>query len=481
MQRGPFAILHGLFSWSGEPSLLDLARSAPRIVVPHGALIVKLLLVYKSLVLGGLETLVVRVSNWFCERGDDVTIVLLGQGPLDCLLSQRVTIVNVGEMTRLFSRSAVASRCSGLVDQSYDAVLAFDPVSLWMSVFLSRYLKNDPRFLIGVYHPRIYFFEEPDPPFLKLARAVFDRYVADSSKYFMNEPTRREHERRFGRSFRDAAIVPLPVDVRRFELVARRPVPGRLVSVGRLTAFKSYNLFMIDVVEELTRRGHRVEWHVYGEGELEWLMRERIQQRHLERSIFLHGALPYPALETALESAYCFVGMGTALIEAGAAGVPSVPAIVGEGAMSYGFLPDLPYFAVGERLPSVPDIPVVDLLAQVLSMRANEYDSECRRTQVYCRAYSIETIGPSLSSLLEGQGGTCRRLREVPPSLRVLCQGYWIVRRVVFCGKDLVVRAVKAALPRPLYGWLQRCHRRRFAQGRLRAEGVSRSVAGNSR
>jgi glycosyltransferase involved in cell wall biosynthesis len=436
----------------------------------------RLLLVYSGLGLGGVETLIVRLSNWLADRGESVTLLLLGAGDLDGLLSPDVHILRLRGMAGLFRRRTIEACCPALLQGRYDAMLSFDPLSLWMSVFVAGHVQGNPRCATGVYHPRIYFFESPDTCFLKLARIVFDRYVSDASKYFMNDAVRNEHENYFGRTFQASRIIPIPIDAERMGQTKRSPTLGRFVSVGRLTAFKSYNLYMIDVIEQLLDRGHQVEWHVYGEGELKVIMLERIAQRKLSDRIILHGNIDYTSLRDAFEKAYGFIGMGTALLEAGAAGVPCIPAIVSERACSYGFLPDLPYYTVGEQLSGRHTIEVADLLERLLLMDPDEYRGECKRTQEYCGAYAMRTVGPAFLDLLANGAGTCEELRNVPRMLRATFQTQWYT----LCARRSMTNAAatlaKTLLPDALQGWLRDARRMASARKRLKAEDVDAEV-----
>lgn len=436
-----------------------------------------LLFIYGGLGLGGVETLIVKLSNWLSASGDKVTLLLGGSNELERLLSEKVKVHHFGDIQRLFYRGRLARITPGLCQNDFDAVVSFDPLSLWMSAFAVRYLRGEPAFLTGVYHPRIYFFEKPIPYITRLARIVFDRYVEDSSKYFMNEPVRDGNEKAFGRPFPKSSIIPVPVDVDRFTRMPRCPVHGRIVSVGRLVAFKNYNLYMIDLVGRLLERGHRVEWHVYGDGELESLMMERILERGLEKHVFLHGSLAYSDLETAFETAHCFVGQGTALLEAGAAGVPGVPAIACEDATSYGLLPELPYFTVGERLPDMPMIEVQELLERLLTMDEEEYEAECRRTQHYCRGYSIDIVGAMFRDVLLGSVGTCLTLRGMPNRWRVLFKMAWYSR--IFRGwtEIIVFSLAKKLVPARKHALLRLARRRKFARASLAAEGINQGVS----
>ncbi len=61
---------------------------------------------------------------------------------------------------------------------------------------------------------------------------------------------------------------PTPIDTSVFEPAVRKPKRGKIVSVGRIDVMKQYNLYMVDVVKELRRRGHDVTWSSLRHGRL---------------------------------------------------------------------------------------------------------------------------------------------------------------------------------------------------------------------
>lgn len=105
------------------------------------------------------------------------------------------------------------------------------------------------------------------------------------------------------------------------------PIPGRIVSCGRLEESKNFRM-LIDVFAELSGKYSTVELLIYGEGSLKGDLQKQIKELGMEEKIFLMGATEN--IPEVLSNASIFVlssmseGMPNALMEAMAVGVPCV-------------------------------------------------------------------------------------------------------------------------------------------------------------
>ncbi|MCB0055835.1 MAG: glycosyltransferase, partial [Caldilineaceae bacterium] len=331
----------------------------------------KFLFFYSRLSLGGVETFIVRLSNWLIENGNQVCLVLIEASELDSQLHEDVQVFYFQTILRTFS-PILHSSIRNALSPEIDAVCAFDPESFAMAAKTCHALSINKPYFYGVYHPRVLC-----PPWGGrwiggVRRNLLRHYGSSSSLVFMNESCRRAQQACLGLSLAESKILPVAMPTTVPRLV--RPVPRKIVSVGRLVPFKSYNLYMIDIVGQLVQKGVKnLTWHVYGDGMLRDEMQERINERGLQRNVFLHGSVPYSEFRTVVEDASVFVGMGTSLIEAGMIGVPGIPAIDSAGPMTYGYTHHLETYDVGEHLGRPPDRSVADLIEDLFQMPEEEY------------------------------------------------------------------------------------------------------------
>lgn len=176
-----------------------------------------------------------------------------------------------------------------------------------------------------------------------LARAAFAVTVSDANRAFLEEVL-HGHGRR-GRVVRLHNGVDLP----RLARTGRSPVPGRVVSVGRLVPKKGLR-HLVEACRLLAATGRACECVVVGEGEEREALELQIAGAGLQGRVVLAGALPHEETLRLLASAEvctlpCVVapdgdrdGLPTVLLEALALGVPvvstpvsGVPEIVVDG------------------------------------------------------------------------------------------------------------------------------------------------------
>lgn len=112
-----------------------------------------------------------------------------------------------------------------------------------------------------------------------------------------------------------------------FYNVNREPIRGEIVTCGRLTEQKNHAM-LIEAFAQVQKKFPFTTLKIYGEGKLQGKLQKQIENLNLENKAFLMGATNnvIKALQTAdlfvLSSDY--EGMPNALMEAMAAGVPSI-------------------------------------------------------------------------------------------------------------------------------------------------------------
>src|SRR5579863_1637582 len=223
----------------------------------------RLLFVYDNLSIGGIQTLIVRLGEQLARNGHAVTVLLNRYG--DAQLSARLAL-NCQLMVEKTTLNIPLREATSVAPEP-DVIMAFDSPSLIEAVSLRKNCFPGVPVVTGVFHSCEYC----GPPAIARARerlasrllcALPPGHIA-----FMNEDCRREHADRLGREFGASAIIPLPVDAAAYAHVNRsRMDRSKLVSIGRLTGFKTYNRTMIPVIAELNRNGGGYHYHLYGDG-----------------------------------------------------------------------------------------------------------------------------------------------------------------------------------------------------------------------
>lgn len=98
----------------------------------------------------------------------------------------------------------------------------------------------------------------------------------------------------------------------------------KICSIGRLVSFKTYNIWMLDVIEELNNKGITVHYDIYGTGPLSVKMKKIIEDKKISNFVNFKGQLEYRNINKVVAQYDLFVGSGTAIIESSAAGVCSI-------------------------------------------------------------------------------------------------------------------------------------------------------------
>lgn len=345
--------------------------------------------------MGGIATLIARMSEWLIQRGDTVQLLVREPGCLNEIIGSKVNLTAVGSnIDALCLPFATKALIKELKIDQVDVIKAFDTKSAWIASLLAANMQPRPKTLCGNYG--VGFFPPRHKPFRSMwprlhARNVVKNYTP-GNLLLMGEEHRVILKHNYGPQY-DGIVWPLPIDASRFEGAKRSPKRGQIVSIGRLSPMKEYNLYMIDIVSRLAARKECVEWHVYGDGPFEKGMRKAIADKGLTKHITLHGGLDYRMFEEALREAWVFVGMGTAAVEAGVCGVPTVVAMAYDlQGKTYGPLQEWRFGNVGDMGQNAPSKMVEPEIARILDLADADYTAESQRVRAYALQYDREKL-----------------------------------------------------------------------------------------
>lgn len=341
------------------------------------------LLVYPSPgIWGGIETQILRMSHWLVSHGHQVTVLTDSARDWGGLLPPDVRRIELGDRFGALNYYFSAKRLwRSLNLPQPDVVKSFnwEFKTAWIGYQLAAI--TGARAAAGIYAP------------VSLLRLVssgfcfqnFIQNVPAQARLFMSPEQIESFKELYGQG---GELCLLPVDSSLFHAATRQPKWGKIVSIGRLSDMKGYNFYMIDVIEELIRRGYEVTWTVHGTGEFEGEMQQIIRDRKLEGVITLAGAMSYERCRQMLAEAYVFVGMGTTILEASLFEVPNVLALAydREG-VTYGSIYRVPLGSVGDVRKEPPTLKVTDEIERILKLDPVEYAAEAKRVCQYAQPY----------------------------------------------------------------------------------------------
>lgn len=242
----------------------------------------------------------------------------------------------------------------------------------------------------GVYHQNEFLFKAPPFFFAREAIRLFSVMPAENLVFF-NEVTRQNYERFFQANYSASIVVPIGIDlphIAPFSCSIEKS--KRIVSVGNLVKFKTYNAHMIRLTSQLATTHPDIHYNIYGTGPEESVLRALAVEHKVEERVHFMGAVPYADFRQTIKGAALFVGSGTAVIEAAAVGVPAMIGIESiETPDTYGFLSDIKGLSYNENVPSISKYPMRMLVERLFADSAFHaaVSEACHRK---AREFSVE-------------------------------------------------------------------------------------------
>lgn len=219
----------------------------------------------------------------------------------------------------------------------------------------------------GIYHQNEFMFNGVDYYFAHRARKLFAA-LHPAAVILFNQANGLAMTKYFGQDYSQSTLVPIGIDEPTAQVIAAAPSrPHRIVSIGNLEIFKTYNEHVIGLMPELLKRDPQLTYEVYGTGANDSRLRELVRQLKLEKSVNFHGAIAYSRLPEALCGALCFVGSGTAILESAVLGIPSITGIESStGPVTFGYISEVEGFSYNEMMPGRTLFPMLDRITSVL-------------------------------------------------------------------------------------------------------------------
>jgi len=284
----------------------------------------RILLIYGKLNTGGIEILIIRMIKWLCSNGYFVTLFLTdGQGELiDKLEGIDNLIILANDKYSAHSKSRLNKMILSLPNkffyelkifyiyylyfknEKYDLIYSFNP-----ETFIISYLFDGEKYLSGVYHPKTYYRKHRQK-IIKYLDRLDHNY--QNKIVFMNESVKYHTEKYFNSKL-NGFIFPLPIAINEtdrpikehFDFV--RYESNKIISIGRIVDFKTYNFYMIDIMESLHKEYPKIEYHIYGFGPLENQLIEKISNSSSRNVIFFHGGVKHNKMKDVLKDCFCFI------------------------------------------------------------------------------------------------------------------------------------------------------------------------------
>lgn len=278
--------------------------------------------------IGGIETYLCRIAKelsgcnilvfvWVVKNSKDEELYIN--------LKKYATVNFIGN----FNRLSIVYVKPITLPKDTDFVVAMGQTALTFAMRACAKLNRPVKLVIGVFS-QWEFISTLDVYRNRVTNNMFER-LTPNNVFFCTEGCRNYHTKVYKKSI-DSKVSPLLIDLDKFtttkasENVVDKSIL-KIISVGRITPFKTYNYQMPHIMKSLVNKGFNVQWDVYGDGVGMRDLKRIIIETDMSSHITLHGMLPYSELPEKFNAADIFVGAGTSIIESSSAGLPAIVAL----------------------------------------------------------------------------------------------------------------------------------------------------------
>lgn len=363
-----------------------------------------MLLVANVLELNGGTTFILRVAREFKKRNRRIGVLVLMDKVNDGLQKSIAQYADVYYLKDIAHKVYVPLMYSPLgifAPLNFSKILNL--VNIYnghvhvMGVFGLLFVKRcldalnvEFKISFGIYHQNEVMFDGVPYYFAKNAKMLFGLLPPESIVFF-NEKNRSSYEKFFDNDYSKSTIVPIGIEMPRAEVkLLGKADSNRLVSIGNLYAFKSYNRHIISLLPQLSKIRPDLVYEIYGTGEYEPELRKLVSYLKLESAVQFKGSIAYEDIPRVLDGALAFVGSGTAILEAAALGVPAVIGIEStDQPITYGLLSDIKGLSYNEFDTNQKTRAIKDVLIQLM-LSAESWETAAMACKVKSTSFSIE-------------------------------------------------------------------------------------------
>lgn len=379
------------------------------------------LFIYRGLQVGGIETFYCRLAENYDRTRFNIRFLLLCErhecdGELLARLERSAKVEFYSEYL-VSSLQGIAKKlpvplkilikpsCEALKElvSEVNLVHVTEGLGILLAQQIFKSSTKKVRVNLGFYHQKEFSWGKGGalPYFERINRTALGA-LSSKSLAFFNEGVALTVCEETGRDASETNVFPLGVDVVRKNNKENFSEGKhiKIVSIGRLTNFKTYNLWMIDVVAKLVSKGYEVTYDVFGRGDIEAEVTEKV--RASDAPVFLKGTLKYSEFSRVVTEYDLFVGSGTAIIEASGLGVPAIVGIESiPEAKTYGYFSDIPGFTYNELGLNLPLLDVGNLIEDFASLSKEQKQFLGQRHVSKAELFSMEHCMSNFSHLFD--------------------------------------------------------------------------------
>lgn len=349
-----------------------------------------ILFITATLDIGGVETYLCRVVPELARDGHCITINVLNnrinKGMLRSV-SQHAKVNVLSKFKRLGSFFVYAHPS---IDE-YDLIYTTGSTSL-LCAALASVNTGEAKIVAGVFS-QLEYFSKLTLYRNAIAAKLFNRLGANNIVY-CTDGCREDHARYFGENQLEAKVSPLFLSVpTEFSPPSFDSNTVKILSIGRLVAFKCYNLYIPKLIQTLRRSGINATWTVVGDGPLRNQMVDFVKNLQLTDFVRFVGFVEYSALSNYYRQCDLYIGAGTTLIEAASFGLPSLCTIDGDNeALTTGFLCDRIGYVTSDKVSTDVISPMIEKIVYFSQLSIDERQALAYKNYNSALRYSSSRI-----------------------------------------------------------------------------------------
>jgi len=375
--------------------------------------------------MGGIETYTVRLAKHLSQH-IQVKILILSNKYNDALLeeaSKYATIYFIHDYTipTLLRKNTFIKRVAFLFPIDYKKLIfdlktihythATGSEGLVVSNNLLKY-NEDIRISLGIYHSKEFTWSS-NAYFRNIEKSLF-LFIHNKNMISPNESSLPILESYYKKKF-DLPIVPIGIKIPSKEKAIFNPNSNKIISIGRLVEFKTYNEHIINIIDDINNiHEASYEYHIYGYGPNEEKLKKLADTKNSK--IIFHGILEYSKIQNILSDCILFVGSGTAIIEASSFGIPSIIGIESnKQSETYGLFSDLVGFSYNEDNLDIKKTKYINIANNFFKLDKGQKTNISYEHMRKAKEFSIDTTSilflKALEQLRENKYYTYSRFR----------------------------------------------------------------------
>lgn len=355
---------------------------------------------YTNFILGGAETLILRMSEWFMNNNTKVYIIC---NSIDDLLKNEYEEKNL----KIYISNKKKDILSLIFKKELDKKIIV--VNFFFEEYLNcEQLRKKHQFynFFYVVHPHRTIVGKKLPNHIsnvckRIYKKMFIQMYEKENIIYMDEECIKIMEDYYSLNLPKAYknIVRLPIKVQDVKTPSKNK-KFNILTISRFDfPFKGYILGLIEDFAFLAKQNPEIILTIIGDGKDKDKVIKKIEEldKNIQKKIYLIGNVPYSELNTSFASASVYIGMGTTLLDASNMKLPVIP-VLGYTYQNFssGFFYKMPNF-LGTDFNNYNSIAIksLDLIKDIISMDNNQYQNLCEKNyKEFCKVYNIDKIMP---------------------------------------------------------------------------------------